>query len=260
MGEAKQNKLKAMSNPASTNESSDHGLTASLAVIDKDHFAAAVKQVVSAVTSFAGADCILYSVVGAGLLNKLGLKSVPVAGSAAWRVGPGDADAISHATEVTGQHFAPEGKSAGLFHCWIQTVTDANFTHAIGFDIIDTSTWQLKKKARELDAMDGQVTKVDFCPEYIWDNAKSKKLLSPRAVVSSFDVGVYAYLRKPEIEKIIFTEGALQEAEHMIAAAEMCYKALLRGEALNVMGVGANGVEEADPDAPMKLRKVSLRP
>lgn len=249
MGEAKNRKLWNQNNPAPASNI--------LESVDRASFAAAVKQVVSAVTSISGADCILYSVVGAGLLNKLGIKSAPVAGSAAWRVGPGDADVISHASEIGGEKFAPEGVAVGLFHCWIQTVDEVGKT---SFDIIDTSTWQIKKKARELDAMDGQVTKVDFCPDYIWVNSKSKNILGLRAVASSFDVGVFSYVRKKEIEKVIFNTEAFEDAVPMILAAEMCYKAMIKGEKINVMGVGLNGVEESRPDAPMNLRKISMRP
>lgn len=220
---------------------------------DRDLFVGAVRQVVSAVTNLAGSDCVLYAAVGAGLLSKLGFDAQPAAGSAAWRVGEGDGDVISHATEINGPVFGPsgsEGKLAGMFHAWI------NVKNAEGNEIVDLTTWQLVKKARELDLADGGNTTVDFCPEFLWLSDKSDKILSPKDVMQSYDVGVFAYIRKARVEEAVFGPGILDEAERLTMAAYICYQSALRGEKVAVVGLDDNGPSQVDDNSPMKLRQV----
>lgn len=220
---------------------------------NKEFFVQSVRQVVSAVTDLPGSDCILYAAVGAGLLSKLGFDAEPAAGSAAWRVGEGDADVISHATEITGPVYGPgasEGKLAGMFHAWVSVSTTK------GDDIVDLTTWQLKKKGRELDLADGGTTTVDYCPDFLWVSADSDKLLTPRDVLQSYDSGVFAYIRKPSVESVVFNDGIMEEAQRLTVAAHLCYQTSLRGEAIAVVGINENGVSEVHDDTPMKLRQV----
>jgi len=222
-------------------------------VLDRELFVKSVRQVVSAVTNLPGADCTLYAVVGAGLLSELGFDAEPAAGSAAWRVGEGDSDVISHAPEITGPVYGPggsEGKMVGMFHAWI------NIKSSVGNEILDLTTWQLKKKGRELDLADGGITNVTYCPEFLWISEKSDKLLSPRDVLQSYDSGVYSYVRKPKVEAVVFSEGILEEARRLTLAASICYRSGLHGENVAVVGVNENGLGEANDDSPMRLRQM----
>lgn len=221
-------------------------------VFDRELFIRSVRQIVSATTDLPGADCVLYAGVGAALLSRLGFVAEPAAGSAAWRVGAGDADTISHASEIAGPVFSPAtpGKLGGMFHAWIRVHTEG------GTEIVDLTTWQLKKKGRELDAADGGTTVVDFCPEFLWISESSEKLLSPRDVVQSFDTGVFAYLRKPEIERHVFNNGILEESDHMAMLAHLCYQSGKSGQKIQVVGLDNGEPSEVNDDTPMKLRQV----
>jgi hypothetical protein len=223
---------------------------------DKEIFVKAVRQVVSAVTHMPGADCVLYAAVGAGLLSRLGFPAQPVAGSAAWRVGEGDSDVISHATEITGSVFEPngsEGKLRGMFHAWISLKTSE------GNEIVDLTTWQLTKKGKELDLADGGLTNVEFCPDFLWISDKSERLLSPRNVLQSYDSGVFAYIRKPNVEAVVFSDDVLDEARRLTEIAGMCYRSSTRGESIQVVALDENGPSEVSDDSPMRIRQIKPR-
>lgn len=198
-----------------------------LSEIDLDKAAQAVHQVVCAVTDFQGADCLLYAQVGVQLLNSLGLPAQAVAGSAAWRVGDGDSDVISHAREIQGPQFGPAGGQALLFHAWV----------SLPGHIVDFSTATLAHKAKELDAADGGRTDVKWNPPYLC--AQQESCLPPRQVLMAPRAGAYAYVRHADIEAQAFQ--ALVEAgpafDQLDFAVQAAYAALLRGEQLRVFGV-----------------------
>lgn len=212
-----------------------------LADIDRDAAAAAVRRVVEALSPGRGVDCTLYAQVGAALLRGLALPAAAVAGSAAWRVGPGDTDVISHAPEVTGQAFEPQDLGpSGLFHAWVDLPTH----------VVDFSTWTLASKAQLLDASDGGRTQVDWCPASLW--APKTAGLSPRQVVRSLEAGQFSYVRHPHIEPIVFGAGlgrdqAERALEQAGESALLVYKALLQGHHIQVMGVGEDDFQAEAP-------------
>lgn len=227
--------------------------------IDIGRVAAAVRQVIGAITDFHGADCRMYAHIGAGLLSSLGMGEVKVvAGSAAWRVGSGDSDVVSHAREINGMQFSMAGtQQAALFHSWIET-PDL---------VIDFSTATLRAKAAMLDAADGGKTTVDWCPDFIWyskgqraclqgvdatsaGKAQGESVVRPRSVLMAPNAGVFNYTRHADIESFALSEdGALRESlASAVFAAQSAYAALGRGETIKVIGVSQQGEFQETPD------------
>jgi hypothetical protein len=223
--------------------------------INQEHVARTVRQIVGAVTSSPAADCVLYALVGAELLRNLGVEAQAVAGSAIWRVGPGDGDVINYAPEAGGKVYAATtnpGAKAALFHSWIRL-------EPVGLEparIVDLTTFQLAKKARELDAVDGGRTQVDFCPESLWV-PESRHSGNPFDVAQSFDTGVFSYIRKPVVEAMVFHPELVHSAKAWGAAALLVYQQMGHGQSIDVKGLDEDGtISELDPDAPMRLVEV----
>lgn len=220
--------------------------TSSPPPLDLDKLSAAMRQTVQAITDQPGADCLIYARVGAVVLRRLGHPARAVAGSAAWRVGPGDSDVVSHAREVNGDIFLPDAPvPAAMFHAWIEVGHDPATA-----EVVDFSTWTLANKARQLDEADGGKTQVDWCPDYLW--IKKGALKAPKAVLQAPDAGVAAYVRHPDIEARLKFEDLAVPEDALAAAAHgvlMAYKALVDGRELRIFGVGDEGLQESLPPA-----------
>lgn len=140
MGEAKRKKATAQS----------------LATIPNDvlyRVSAAIRKVASAASAQFGGDCYFHAAAAQRLLKEQGFETSLVIGEAAWRVGDGDGDVISHV--LSNQTILMPGSFP--YHTWLR----------YGYQVIDFTTYQLKEKAAQLDAIDGQETTVDWCPDYL---------------------------------------------------------------------------------------------
>lgn len=195
-------------------------------------------QVVGASTHFHGADCLFYAGVATKVLKDMGYPARMVAGSAAWRVGSGDGDVISHAVEfnapgsVNAAAYAPNtpGGLAGMFHAWSE----------VGEDIVDFTTASFVEKARALDLMDGGHTSVDWTPQALW--LPKKHCLDFGAVVNAPDGGVCVYKRHEPIEKVVMGES-LKDVDFDTPAANvgLVFRALQAGRHMHVIGLGEGG-------------------
>jgi len=123
---------------------------------------AAVKQVSHALRRFAaaasaslGSDCYTHAELGRVLLGDLGFTFETRVGAAAWRVGRGDPDIVSHIPNVRGH--LPPGTRGFAYHAWLESRDW----------LVDFTTYQLRRKGAELDALDGGATNVDWCPDYL---------------------------------------------------------------------------------------------
>lgn len=103
-----------------------------------------------------GADCFLHAELGRELLKDLGFECRRVVGYAAWRVGKGDGDVISHTKMAQG--FLPPNAEGFAYHAWLEY---------LGQIVVDFTTYQLAHKAASLDAMDGGTTAVEWCPDML---------------------------------------------------------------------------------------------
>lgn len=159
----------------------------------------AISQVCTIVSAAPGADCMLYAGIGAEVLNSLGYSAIAVAGSAAWRIGPGDGDCIAHAMELLPQistvEVRPNSPLVGLFHCWIESEGT----------IIDFTTGSLVMKAKSLDKIDGGYTQVLWSPDYLLTS--EKKLTSLVEVCQGVEIGSHSYVRHKELESIVFKDA-----------------------------------------------------
>lgn len=122
---------------------------------------AALRKLASAASDSLGADCYLHALIGRDLMADQGVQTRIVVGYAAWRIGHADGDVISHVPHVQG--FLPEGAEGLAFHAWLETVTDDGSAPLL----IDFTTYQLERKAKELDEADGGHTNVDWHPSML---------------------------------------------------------------------------------------------
>lgn len=122
--------------------------------IDFARVATAVQKLSHAASQHTGSDCVLQASIASSVLSRLGVPATVRVGFAAWRVGEGDGDVISH--------IPMKGKQIGRpdelpFHAWLQ----------VGTQIFDITTNQLPLKARLLDQDDGKQTTVGWAPPFL---------------------------------------------------------------------------------------------
>lgn len=146
--------------------------------------ASATRRLATAASGLLGRDCYIHAAIAQALLADLGLRVRLVAGFAAWRVGSGPGAVIIHAP-VTGQTAPPD---ALHYHAWLEYRDK----------IIDVTTYQLRQKAAELDAADGQVTDVDWAPGVLILPASRTRTLND--VVNAHRSGICHYRRNIAIE------------------------------------------------------------
>jgi hypothetical protein len=121
-----------------------------------DSVGAALRKLAIAASSQLGFDCFIHAELGRLLMQDYGYECQRVVGFAAWRVGEGDGDVISHTDKTQG--YLPQGAKKGFpYHAWLK----------LGQYVIDFTTYQLRRKAAELDAMDGGYTTVGWCPDVL---------------------------------------------------------------------------------------------
>ncbi|KVP40056.1 hypothetical protein WJ87_07695 [Burkholderia ubonensis] len=116
----------------------------------------ALRRLAEAASASLGADCYTHAELGRVLLADLGFTFETQVGFAAWRVGRGDSDVLSHVPNV--QAYLPPGAGMGFaYHAWLE-----------GNEwLVDFTTYQFRRKGQELDAADGGHTRVDWCPDYL---------------------------------------------------------------------------------------------
>lgn len=161
---------------------------------------AALRKLATAASATFGADCLVHADIGRRLLIAQGLNAQLAVGNAAWRVGHGDADVVAHVLQLGG-HASPTGQGTPLaFHAWVR----------VGDILIDFTTYQLRHKASELDALDGQHTTVEWCPDLLVVQLED---------VASFDQvrrapgpGIFHYQQLPQVQAKV-TQGMVTDEE-----------------------------------------------
>lgn len=122
---------------------------------------AALRKLATAASDSLGGDCYLHALLGRELLADLGVATRIVVGYAAWRIGHADDDVMAHVPHAQG--FLPEGVQGMAFHAWLETITDDGSAPLL----IDFTTYQLARKAKELDDADGGHTNVEWQPSML---------------------------------------------------------------------------------------------
>jgi len=182
--------------------------------------ATALQQLTVSASPAVGSDCMLQAALAKALLAEFGIQTRIVVGEAAWRLGPGNGDVMVHSPQVGGVAMA-NGPSLA-FHAWLETAQG---------EILDFTTNSLRLKAKQLDALDGGKTTVEWCPPY---------LLAPRTkssvweVTQSFQSGVYHYGELPGLLELMQSNGLANEpAPEDLAILKMIYTM----PAMQVVGV-----------------------
>lgn len=209
---------------------------------DVQLIAHAMRQVIGATTEGYGADCVAYALTGAEVLRRMGHDANAVAGSAAWRVGPGSGDAITHAVELhetgPGVYSPAHSDNAAVFHAWIE----------VGTHYVDFTTFSLRDKAKQLDAADGMVTVVEWCPDYLVVDRQS--CLPLDAVPAGLREGLYSYVRHAHVEKAILGEVKEFDTDTFASMVQMLARS---GPQAVAFSIGPDGIQDLD-----KARQRSL--
>lgn len=203
-----------------------------LSRVDLDRVALAVRKLFLAAGPSVGMDCYDHAVIGVELLRRLGIEARIAVGYAAWRVGEGDGDVVAHTPK--GQVFPPqngagEGRHA-VFHAWIE----------VAGRILDLTTYQLRRKAAELDALDGGQTQVDWAPDYLF---LDKTEVQDYAAVAKLNAGLSYYERVMDLERVMMATAKPTDAE----AVEM---AMMVYQNPDAAVIGPNQTESSRKPAP----------
>lgn len=147
----------------------------------------ALSKLALAASDRLGFDCLLHAAMGQRLLADVGISSELIVGCAAWRVGPGDGDVVAHVFQVKG--YLPPGAEFGFpYHAWLRS----------GDVVIDFTTYQLRRKAAELDALDEGCTTVQWCPEFLVEPVSNISAYS--AVAAAPEAGLFCYEHIPQLQ------------------------------------------------------------
>lgn len=189
----------------------------------------ALRRLMGAASAHQGADCYAHAELGRVLLADLGFTFQTRVGFAAWRVGPGDGDVMAHVPRR--DSFLPSGV-AGVgfgYHAWLEA----------GEWLVDFTTYQLDRKCRDLDAMDGGRTTVDWCPDYL---LLSRSQVRSHGEVARAPDAEVAYYEAHEGLTARMAGGYLLDADEVVAA-----RILLRNPSMEVVGP-CSALDEADDE------------
>ncbi len=167
----------------------------------------ALRKLALAASASLGGDCYTHAVLGqlllSDLVGDLGLSFDLCVGAAAWRVGSGDGDVIAHTPAAKG--YLPAGTKGFAYHAWLESSEW----------LIDFTTYQLTRKAAELDAADGGVTRVDWCPDFLL--LRRDQVQSYAAVARAPGPGVAFYESVPELA-VRMAQGYTVDEQDLAAA------------------------------------------
>lgn len=176
---------------------------------------AAIQKLATAASASIGGDCYLHAELGRVLLADLGIIGRVTFGFAAWRVGPGDGDVISHTSQE--QAYCPPGVRGYPYHVWL---TVDNF-------VLDFTTYQLPLKAKMLDELDHGATSVEWAPPYLL--LSSKEVKTYRAVAQAPNPGHAHYEERYGLRPLLNPRPI--EADDIAAA-----RLILQNEQIVVVG------------------------
>lgn len=177
-----------------------------------------------------GANCVLYAKLTAAMIDTIYRVPATVqVGAAAWRIGPGDGDCVTHAPIAKQRQFGIVHGPAAPLHAWVQAqVADAQGNTRAW--LIDTTTHQLPSKAKALQACDGVATTCTWAPPWL---AMPADLVSDdiNAAVQASDAPAFAYHLAPAAVRAMFLSEAQRPYNVALvrqAALEAAYQGLLR--------------------------------
>jgi hypothetical protein len=159
-----------------------------------------------------GRDAVFHMEIGQVLLADLGIHTHRAFGFAAWRVGPGNGDILSYHPSALGS--LPQGADSLPYQAWLEFQSV----------IIDFTTYQFERKAKELDAVDGRTTCVEWCPHYLL--IPHAEVRSLRKVTDATYSGLTYYQAVPKLYSIVDSgappsEAAVQKARALFKSADL---------------------------------------
>ncbi len=165
MGQAKINKQKTLDNLAAFEQ------------INLPAMSQAIKKLMSATSSAHGKDCVAIAYIAKAAFKELGVDIDVVVGHSAWRVGKADhAVSAHHPDAMTG------GIGNFIGHAW----------NRIGRNILDFTTYQIPMKLRQMDAIDGYETPIEWAvPDYLL--VDQSECTTYTRVRDSYDIGIFSY-------------------------------------------------------------------
>ncbi len=149
----------------------------------------ALRKLAIAASPQIGRDCYAHAELGRLLLADLDIQAHTVVGYAAWRIGPGSGDVIAHVPQAESQTTA--NASGLMYHTWLECADV----------VIDFTTYQFATKARELDALDGGTTQVEWRPDFLLLSKQQTCRFSE--VRQSFDFGLAYYEARPALDAVL---------------------------------------------------------
>lgn len=173
---------------------------------DLPRISSALRRLATAASGNLCSDCYIHAAIAQEMLTSLGVASKLVVGYAAWRVGNGDGDVIIHAPLPN----MPSQPGGVAYHVWLEVENH----------LIDFTTYQLRRKAAQMDKLDGGTTAVTWCPDYL---AVPKKAVSPLRAVIQLSAGMYFYKQDTAIEKLIVST-ALPLDDYDVNTAWLLYQ------------------------------------
>lgn len=177
---------------------------------------AALRKYATAASSSLGSDCYVHAELGRVMLNDVDIEARLVTGFAAWRIGPGADDVLGHVPHLTA--YAPTGGPGLAYHTWLYS----------GVFLVDFTTYQLRHKARHLDAADGGNTTVTWCPPFLC--ALPHELRRYDEIVHGRTAGLAHYEARPELD------GVLRPQSQVHPAHVSAMRLLLANPEINVIG------------------------
>ena len=168
-----------------------------------------------------GGDCAAHAYLAQMILADHGISSGVLFGIAAWRVGPGDGDVISHVPDVDPVLLAQQPR-AFPYHAWLETE----------LFIIDFSTYTLRLKASQLDELDGSHTSVAWCPDYLL--MKRDEVKTFKEVANAPGWGQAFYQEIPNLRQLLGKLGFSNEANDIDLDI---LRLILRKPEIHVMGM-----------------------
>ncbi len=164
--------------------------------VDLSRLAKAMQKLATAASSSLGGDCYVHATLAGVILAELGIQNRLTIGFAGWRVGDGDGDVILHAPTPQTPIAAGSGRCIP-FHAWL-SLGDADTAW-----ILDFSTYQLPRKAAELDAADGATTAVNWKPDYLLIPATRTVT---RSKVTNGKAGMCYYEENGHMTRLVMSE------------------------------------------------------
>jgi hypothetical protein len=163
----------------------------------------AMRRLAEAASAHVGSDCYTHAEIGRILLADLGFSFELRVGAAAWRIGSGDGDVVSHIPQIQGH--LPPGARGFAYHAWLEA----------GDWLVDLTTYHLRRKAADLDALDGGSTNVDWCPDFLLWHRSQVSTYSHVAKAPSAGVAYYEVI--PQLAEFM-ADGFILDAEDVATA------------------------------------------